>query len=238
MYSVVIPLHNEEGNVEKLVHEIDSVFRASIKRKHEIVLIDDASIDSTAPLVEKMMQNNPAITLLQHNKKAGQSRALKTGIERARFETIITLDGDGQNNPADIPAMIEAFHKQGNIGLVIGWRQKRQDPGLKTKASKAAFRVRQWILNDDTPDTGCGLKIFKQTLFVAMPFFNHIHRYMPILTKRFGEPVTSVEISHRAREAGQSNYGTWDRLVVGFMDVIGVRWLVKRYDSTVHVHEL
>tara|TARA_B000000565_G_scaffold103496_1_gene77335 strand:- start:11716 stop:12432 length:717 start_codon:yes stop_codon:yes gene_type:complete len=238
MYSVVIPLHNEEGNIINLIDEIESVFRDSIKKKHEIVLVDDASTDKTAEIISEKMKTYPAIVLLQHNKKAGQSRALKTGIERARFDTIITLDGDGQNNPADIPDMIEGFHKQGKTGLVIGWRQKRQDSGLKTKASRAAFKARQWFLNDDTPDTGCGLKVFNRDLFMAMPFFNHIHRYMPVLTKRFGQPVNSIEISHRARGAGQSNYGNWDRFVVGIMDVIGVRWLMKRYDPTVDVNEL
>lgn len=238
MYSVVVPLHNEEGNIESLVQEIHSVFSEVIHQPYELVLVDDASQDATAESVRSLKARYPAIKLLHHSKQAGQSRALKSGIEHAAHEVIITLDGDGQNNPADIPVLLQGFKEQGARGLVIGHREKRQDTFMKRLSSRVAFKARQFLLKDGAPDSGCGLKVFPKTLFLAMPFFNHIHRYFPVLTRRMGEPVLSVPISHRARGAGRSNYGTLDRLLVAIRDIFGVRWLLSRYDPEVKIHVL
>ncbi len=238
MYSVVVPLHNEEGNIESLVREIHAIFSEDLRQVYELVLVDDASSDATADRVKELMKKFPLIKFLRHSKQAGQSRALKSGIDQSKYDIIITLDGDGQNNPADIPLMVQAFKEQKCQGLVIGHRQKRQDPGVKRYVSRWAFQFRQWILKDTAPDSGCGLKIFSKLLFQNMPFFNHIHRYFPSMTRRVGEPVLSVPISHRPRGAGSSNYGTLDRLWVGLVDIFGVRWLLKRYDPEVRVYEL
>jgi dolichol-phosphate mannosyltransferase len=238
MYSVVVPLHNEEGNICSLVEEIHNTFQTIIKQPYELLLIDDASSDKTCDEIQKLKKQYPEIVPLQHSHQAGQSRAIKTGIEQALYNIIITLDGDGQNNPADIPLLLNAYKKQNEFGLVIGHRIKRKDSQKKVLSSKIAYKVRQFFLKDGVPDSGCGLKVFSKSLFQSMPYFNHMHRYIPAMTKRLGEPISSVPVSHRRREAGRSNYGTLDRFLVGISDILGVVWLLKRYDAKVKIHGL
>lgn len=227
--SVVVPVHNEEDNVEPLIGEID---RALIDAgDYEMIFVDDGSTDGTLARLDALRECYPRLRVLRHRHCCGQSTALVTGVRAARGRIIATLDGDGQNNPADIPKLIAALKEldQGDMrSMVAGFRKRRQDSGWRRFSSKVANAVRSSLLGDNTPDTGCGLKVFSRDLFLVLPYFDHMHRFLPALVQRAGGKVSSVEVDHRPRVRGVSKYGTWHRLWVGIVDLFGVMWLQRR----------
>lgn len=226
--SVVVPVMNEAENVGPLAREIADAIAG--EGPAEIIFIDDASSDDTAERLTALRDEIPGLRVLQHAKNAGQSRAVRTGVRAAQADIVVTLDGDGQNNPADIPALLAVFREDGEkLGLVAGVRQKRQDSLAKKWASRAANRFRNWMLNDGATDTGCGLKAFRRKAFLELPYFDHIHRYLITLMLREGYEVRYVKVSHRPRMRGVSKYGVLDRALVGISDLIGVRWLQNRF---------
>jgi dolichol-phosphate mannosyltransferase len=223
--SVVVPVRNEEDNVADLIFEIQK----SLNRKitYEIIYVDDGSTDQTYKNLITLQKIYKELRVIRHEKSCGQSTAVRTGVKYAKFNWIATLDGDGQNNPADIPKLLNAL-KEG-VELVGGNRRhSRRDTWIKRISSVIANGVRSSLLQDDTPDTGCGLKLFSRDAFLDLPYFDHMHRFLPALIKRRGGLIVSVPISHRQRTHGQSNYGTIDRLLVGIVDLFGVAWLQSR----------
>ena len=229
--SIVVPVHNENENLRPLIEEIEAA--VSGLGEHEIVYVDDGSRDDTLARLVALKPSFPRLRVLHHIRCCGQSTALRTGIKAAKGEVIATLDGDGQNDPANIPAMLAAWKemKQNDLGrgaLIAGYRRNRKDTGWRKFSSRFANRIRAALLGDATPDTGCGLKLFDRTLFVELPYFDHMHRFLPALAQRAGAQVVSVEVNHRPRTLGQSKYGTWHRLWVGIWDLIGVMWLQRR----------
>ncbi len=226
--SVVIPVRNEAPNIAPLVSEIRAALDGRLT--YEIVYVDDGSTDDTRDEIRKLSQDFKPLRLMQHTKSCGQSTAIRTGVKAARAAWIATLDGDGQNDPADIPALwqIATAAPASEHFLVAGHRQKRQDTIAKRWASRIANRVRGRLLNDGTPDTGCGLKLFRRETYLELPYFDHNHRFLPALVMRAGGRTVSVRVNHRPRERGISNYGVFDRLWVSFADLAGVIWLQRR----------
>ncbi len=227
--SFVVPLHNEAGNCGQLVDEIAAA-AGELGVLWEIVCVDDASDDNTASLLKEKQQTLPALRLILLAENCGQSTALQVGVSQARGRIIVTLDGDGQNDPADAPAMVRLLEEKRETGvrMVAGWRQQRRDTLWRRLSSRIANGVRRFLLRDNTPDTGCGLKVFDREIFMAMPWFDHMHRFLPALVRRAGGEVMSVAVGHRPRRHGASHYGTWDRLRVGIVDLLGVAWLQRR----------
>ncbi|QXE90240.1 glycosyltransferase family 2 protein [Geomonas subterranea] len=223
--SVVIPAHNEADNIGSLVQEIVATGLAC-----EIVVVDDGSTDDTHARLLALKGSVPSLKVVQHDRAYGQSAAVATGIRQATGTIIATMDGDGQNNPADVPKMVEAILKSDNpnLKMVAGYRKKRDDPPWRIISSKLANAYRRSFLRDETPDTGCGLKVFYRSAFLELPFFDHMHRFLPALIKMKGGDVISVEVHHRPRTAGVSKYGTLNRLWVGIVDIFGVCWLRMR----------
>ena len=228
--AVIVPVKNEADNILPLVGEID----AALSGKHvfEIIYVDDGSDDPTPARLREARARYPALRVVRHKSSCGQSAAVATGVKAARAPVIATLDGDGQNDPADIPALVrrlldEAPERRSYL-LVAGHRQKRRDDGVRRLSSRIANRVRAAMLKDDTPDTGCGLKVFTREAFLDMPRFDHMHRFLPALMIRRGGKVVSVPVNHRPRERGVSKYGVWNRLWVGIVDLFGVMWLQNR----------
>jgi dolichol-phosphate mannosyltransferase len=226
--SVVIPVCNEAENVGPLAKEIQAALDAH--RPFEILFVDDGSTDTTAAAVIAARASGiPEIRLLQHSVRSGQSAAVHTGVRAARAEWIATLDGDGQNDPADIPALLETMHRDpGALRLIMGNRTTRRDTWLRRVSSRVANGVRGRLLHDGTPDTGCGIKLMHRATFLELPRFNHMHRFLPALFQRGGAKVVSVPVRHRPRTRGTSKYGLHNRLWVGIVDLFGVRWLIKR----------
>jgi dolichol-phosphate mannosyltransferase len=227
--SVVVPVKNEEENIDFLVDEICSALDGFCQ--YEIVYVDDGSSDQTWDRLVALSQKLSQLTIIRHRKSYGQSNAIHTGVKAARFSLIVTLDGDGQNNPADIPRLVEVFKAPNNppeLQLVVGHRRKRMDSWVKRASARVANGVRGYLLKDRTPDTGCGLKLFPREIFLGLPFFDHMHRFLPALILRSGGAVVSVEVNHRPRKYGRSHYGIWDRLWVGLVDLCGVMWLQRR----------
>lgn len=231
--SVVVPVHNETENVEALIAEIDQALKD--QEAYEMIFVDDGSTDDTGAKLQHAMQSYPALRVLNHRRSCGQSRAVHSGVLAANFPWIATLDGDGQNDPADIPNLIEAYRQQSDnlLWMLAGFRHQRNDTGWRKFSSKFANGIRQAILQDATPDTGCGLKLFLRDKFLALPYFDHIHRFLPALIQMAGGHVISVKVNHRPRSFGQSKYGTLDRLMVGIFDLMGVVWLKKRHSLPV-----
>ena len=231
--AVVVPVHNEGENIRPLIEEISAALDAMYgeeRADYEIVYVNDGSGDDTADRLNEMATEQPRLSVYKHETACGQSAAVATGVKMARATFIATLDGDGQNDPADIPALfakLKEFEDPDSM-LVAGWRAKRKDTEWKRFQSKLANGVRQKLLGDHTPDTGCGLKVFTRTAFLDMPRFDHMHRYLPALMIRRGGDVVSVEVNHRHRERGISKYGMWDRLSVAIRDLLGVMWLTAR----------
>ncbi len=226
--SVVIPIYNEEGNIINLIDELIPIVD---KNGGEIIIVDDNSNDASRDLILKKKNNvNIEILLLQHAKQYGQSAGLLTGIKAAKNDLIVTLDGDGQNDPKDITSMLKVWedNTENSYLLVIGHRQNRQDNWPRRYASLMAKRFRKFILKDSTPDSGCGIKVFSRNLFLSLPYFDHIHRFLPALTRRHGGSVISHIVSHRNRSSGVSKYSNWQRFRVGLIDLYGVSWLIKR----------
>lgn len=228
--SIVVPMKNEAENVGPLVSEIVDACSAAIDGGFEVILIDDGSTDATAENVLSLAKEDGRVRLLRHSQSAGQSAAVHSGVLAARGEIICTLDGDGQNPPAELPALFLPLFEDsvGAIGLVAGQRVGRQDTFSKRWGSKFANALRSRILKDGTRDTGCGLKGFRREAFLALPYFDHMHRYLPALFKRDGWQVVLVDVSHRERQAGQSNYSNLRRALVGIPDLIAVAWLIRR----------
>ena len=234
-YSVVVPFFNEEANVEPLLAEIHAVM-ASLG-SYEVVAVDDASSDGTrARLID--CAADPLLRVLAHRSNRGQSAALCSGMDAARGEWIITLDGDGQNDPQDIPRLLREIEGAAPPLLICGHRQQRRDSGLRLLSSRVANGVRSRMLGDDTPDTGCGLKIIERAAFLKLPRFDHMHRFLPALMRRDGAVIRSISVSHRARLHGVSKYGVWNRLWVGIVDLFGVMWLKRRAFDLALVEEL
>ena len=226
--SVVIPIYNEEGNIINLIDELIPIVD---KIGGEIIIVDDNSNDASRDLVLKKKNNvNTEVLLLKHAKQYGQSAGLLTGIKAAKNDLIVTLDGDGQNDPKDITSMLKVWedNNENSYLLVIGHRQNRQDNWSRRYASLMAKRFRKFILKDSTPDSGCGIKVFSRNLFLSLPYFDHIHRFLPALTRRHGGSVISHIVSHRNRSSGVSKYSNWQRFRVGLIDLYGVSWLIKR----------
>jgi len=227
--SVVIPVHNEEESIGQLIGEITKAL--SEKYQHEIIVVDDGSMDGTLEVLLKIKQTLPTLRVIKHIQNSGQSTAIRTGIQHAESAWIATLDGDGQNDPADIPNLYNELVNNQNSDpwlLVAGYRKKRKDTWLKRISSKYANGIRDKLLRDGTPDTGCGLKVFARDSFLALPYFDHMHRYIPALFQRQGGRVVSIEVNHRHRMQGTSKYGFHNRLWVGIVDILGVRWLQNR----------
>ncbi len=228
--SVVVPVHNEAPNIPPLIAAITAALAGV---DHEIIYVDDGSSDATPQVLAEIAATLPTLVRVRHKQSCGQSAAIITGIKTARGAFIATLDGDGQNDPADIPAMLEAALDAEVSGklpvLIAGHRVTRKDSGAKRWGSKIANAVRGRLLKDGTPDTGCGLKFFRRAAFLELPHFDHIHRFLPALFIRAGGHVVSVPVRHHKRAHGASHYGTWDRLKVGIVDLCGVAWLQRRW---------
>ena len=225
--SVVIPMRNEGPNVLPLITEIAASLDGV---EHEVVCVDDGSSDDTAARLREAMARFPVVAL-RHARSCGQSAAVVSGVMAARGEWIATLDGDGQNDPADIPKLWARARAEASNGpiLVAGHRVTRRDSGVKRVTSRIANRIRAALLGDATPDTGCGLKVFSRALFLDLPRFDHMHRYLPALVLRAGGRVVSEKVNHRPRLRGASKYGTLDRLIVSLSDLLGVIWLQRRW---------
>jgi dolichol-phosphate mannosyltransferase len=229
--SVVVPVHDEAANVVALLDEIYSALHG--RMAYEAVFVDDASTDDTRNVLLDYAHTHPWLTVLAHRRNCGQSAAVLTGVRGARARVVATLDGDGQNAPADIPALyarwqVMSREQPGRPVLIAGWRTQRNDTGIRRLSSRIANGVRSRLLGDATPDTGCGLKLIGRDDFLALPWFDHMHRFLPALVQRAGGVVASVPVSHRPRRAGQSHYGIHNRLWVGLVDLLGVMWLKRR----------
>ena len=236
--SVVVPVKDEEENIAPLIKEICWVLDGLLE--YEIVYVDDGSSDKTWERLVALSAKLSHLKIVRHRKSCGQSIAIHTGVKAARAPLVATLDGDGQNDPADIPRLLEVFNSPDSpvgLQLVIGHRRKRQDRWLKRISGRVANKVRGYLLKDRTPDTGCGLKLFPRETFLHLPFFDHMHRFLPALILRNGGAVLSVPVNHRPRKHGQSHYGIWDRLWVGLVDLLGMMWLQRRH-KTAEVEEV
>ncbi len=222
--SVVAPMYNEAGGAAQLVVEIATALAGV---DFEIIIVDDASTDETLAALKTAQAGHTRLRILVHEANAGQSRALRTGVLAARAPLVATLDGDGQNDPADFPRLIRELNESG-AAMAAGERRGRQDSNAKKLASRAANAVRRRLLRDGAADTGCGLKVFEREAFLRLPFFDHMHRYLPALMRREGFAVVFVPVNHRARAHGASKYSNLGRLLVAFRDVFGVLWLLAR----------
>jgi dolichol-phosphate mannosyltransferase len=230
LLSVVVPVRDEAPNIVPLIAEIRAALAG---QAYEIVYVDDGSRDETSARLAQAVCDGAPLVWRRHRASCGQSAAIITGVKSARGEWIAMLDGDGQNDPADIPKLLAraiAEERRGPLPILIaGQRIRRQDSAMKRIGSRIANRVRARLLRDDTPDTGCGAKVFRRAAFLQLPHFDHMHRFLPALFLRAGGRVVSVPVNHRPRRAGRSNYGTWDRLSVGVFDLFGVWWLQRRW---------
>jgi len=235
--SVVIPVHNEAENVLPLAGEIAAALSGT---RWEALFVDDGSTDETAARVRDAREKYGPIRLLRHARCAGQSTAITTGVRHARATWIATLDGDGQNDPADIPALLTEVRNlpaDSPVKLIGGHRVNRKDTWLKRVSSRVANAVRGFLLKDNTPDTGCGLKVFERDTFMKLPYFDHMHRFLPCLVQQSGFQTRSVPVNHRPRLKGKSKYGLSNRLWVGIVDLFGVAWLGRRNRRPVDVDE-
>lgn len=225
--SVVVPVRNEAGNIGPLVAEIAAACAALAP--FEIIYVDDGSTDATPAALAAARRVHPTLRVLRHRASCGQSAAVRSGVRAARAPLVATLDGDGQNDPAFIPRLVAALDAAGpGAGLAQGQRVGRKDGRLKTLQSRIANGVRRRILRDATRDTGCGLKVFRRAVYLGLPYFDALHRFMPALVAREGFAVVHVDVVDRPRLSGRSNYGLFDRLWVGLLDLGGVWWLIRR----------
>jgi dolichol-phosphate mannosyltransferase len=235
--SVVVPVCNEAENVEPLAREIEAALSG---RAYEMIFVDDGSTDDTVAILKRLKQSLPALRVLRHSFRSGQSAAVASGVRAARAPWIATLDGDGQNDPADIPKLIAArdLPANKNVKLFMGNRKaSRKDTAFRKLQSSIANGVRSGLLGDGTPDTGCGIKLFSREQFLELPRFDHMHRFLPALFQRHGAAVISIPVSHRPRTRGTSKYGMLNRLWVGIVDIAGVMWLRRRYKPGLLVRE-
>ena len=225
--SVVVPARNEDGNLRPLLDETVAALRGVVA--FEVIVVDDASTDGSLARLQAARAAMPELRVLAHDRQAGQSAAVRAGVKAARAPWIATLDGDGQNDPADLPKLVAARDAGVELHLrVAGWRVDRKDTGSKRWASRWANAIRARLLGDDTPDTGCGTKLFERAAFLDLPYFDHMHRYLPALMQRAGWRTVSVPVNHRARGSGASKYTNLGRALVGVRDLMGVAWLIRR----------
>lgn len=234
--SVVVPVRNEAGNVAPLINEIAAALDG--RWAYEIIYVNDGSTDDTAERLAALMRERSYLRQLRHDQSSGQSAAVRSGVRAARGAVVATLDGDGQNNPEFLPKLIEAVMASERIGLIAGQRLGRKDTGFKRMQSRIANKVRNFVLRDGTRDTGCGLKAFRRDVFLSLPYFDGLHRFLPALVRREGYEIGYVDVVDRPRLSGVSNYGMWDRLWVGIMDLMGVWWLIRRKKRVPEVSEV
>jgi dolichol-phosphate mannosyltransferase len=235
--SIVVPVRNEADNVAPLIAEITAALDG--RWAYEIIYVNDGSTDATAERLTGLMQQYGHLRQLRHATSTGQSAAVRSGVRAARGAIVATLDGDGQNNPVFLPDLVAAIERGGGrIGLVAGQRVGRKDTGFKKFQSRIANGVRGAVLRDGTRDTGCGLKAFRRDAFMALPYFDSLHRFLPALMRREGYEIGYVDVTDRPRGAGVSNYGMWDRLWVGILDLAGVWWLIRRKRRVPDVSEV
>jgi dolichol-phosphate mannosyltransferase len=238
-YSVVITVYNEEDNIEPVLAELYPAMER-LARPFEVVYCDDASTDRTAERLSAARRRFPNLRVVRHRVNGGKSLALWSAVDAARGEWLVMLDGDGQNDPADIPrlvAEIERGEGARDLRLVAGTRRRRQDTWLKRLSSRIANGVRRAVLKDAAPDTGCGLKLCLRETFLRLPRFDHSHRFLPALVRRDGGAVAFVEVADRPRLSGQSKYGLRNRLWTGIVDLAGVYWLMRRPANPAIQHE-
>jgi glycosyltransferase involved in cell wall biosynthesis len=233
--SVVVPVRNEAGNIEPLVTEIAAALGDT---PFEIIYVNDDSSDGTEAELSALMTSRPWLRQIRHAVSGGQSAAIQTGVRHAHAPIVVTLDGDGQNDPAFIPALLDGLRSRAHVGLVAGQRIGRKATGFKKLQSRVANGVRSAILRDGTRDTGCGLKAFRRDVYLSLPYFDGLHRFMPALVRRDGYEIGYVDVVDRPRRYGQSNYGMWDRLWIGIVDLFGVWWLARRKKRVPEVSEV
>jgi dolichol-phosphate mannosyltransferase len=237
--SVVVPVRNEAGNIAPLVAEIAKALAE--QWRFEVVYVDDGSSDGTGTELKRLMTQHAWLRCVRHKQSCGQSAAVRSGVIAARAPVVVTLDGDGQNDPAFIPALIRALDagdaKGPRIGLVAGQRVGRKASGFKKLQSRIANAVRGAVLRDGTRDTGCGLKAFRRDVFLSLPYFDGLHRFLPALVRREGYDIGYVDVVDRPRAHGVSNYGMWDRLWIGILDLAGVWWLIRRKKRIAEISE-
>jgi dolichol-phosphate mannosyltransferase len=234
--SVVVPVRNEAANVAPLVAEIAAAL--ADRGRFEVVYVNDGSSDATDDELRALMQQHSFLRQIRHAQSCGQSAAVRTGVAAARAPIVVTLDGDGQNDPAFVPKLIAAIESNPRVGLVAGQRVGRKASAFKRFQSRIANAVRGSVLRDGTRDTGCGLKAFRREVFLALPYFDGLHRFLPALVKREGYDIAYVDVIDRPRQHGLSNYGMWDRLWVGILDLAGVWWLIRRKRRVPEVSEV
>jgi glycosyltransferase involved in cell wall biosynthesis len=228
--TIVVPVRNEADNVAPLIAEIDAALKG--RWDYEIIYVNDGSTDSTGSVLLGLMAERNNLRQLRHAASCGQSAAVRSGVRAARGKIVVTLDGDGQNDPSFLPALIAAIETgNGRVGLAAGQRVGRKDTGFKRLQSRIANGVRGSILRDGTRDTGCGLKAFQRDAFLMLPYFDGLHRFLPALMRREGFEIAYVDVTDRPRRSGVSNYGFFDRLWIGIMDLAGVWWLIRRKKS-------
>ena len=231
--SVIVPVMNEQGNIRPLIDEICAALQG---RDFEILYIDDGSDDGSPEELAQAKSAVAQLVVLRHQVRAGQSAAIRSGLLRSRGRLICVLDGDGQNVPSDLPAMIDALEAiRPARGMVGGVRTKRADSVMRRWASGLARAIRKTMLGDDHPDSGCGIKVVDRDLFLQLPYFDHMHRFMPSLVRRAGGHVIAFGVSHRQRGAGASKYTNLNRALVGIVDLLGVMWLLRRADKSAFV---
>jgi glycosyltransferase involved in cell wall biosynthesis len=235
--SIVVPVRNEADNIAPLIAEITAALDG--RWNYEIIYVNDGSTDATAERLASAMKDRSNLRQIRHATSTGQSAAVRSGVRAARGAIVATLDGDGQNNPAFLPALISAIEEGGErAGLAAGQRVGRKDTGFKKIQSRIANAVRKTVLHDGTRDTGCGLKAFRREVFLALPYFDGLHRFLPALVRREGYDIVYVDVIDRPRHSGVSNYGFFDRLWIGIMDLAGVWWLIRRKKPTPVVTEV
>lgn len=223
--SIVVPVRNEAENIAPLIDEIRAALDGS---EYEVIYVDDGSTDTTLQVLREYARDFDRLRIVRHKASCGQSTAVLSGVKAARHAWIATLDGDGQNDPADIPSLLKAQAEAPEVKLFCGYRHNRRDTWIKRMSSRIANGVRSRMLRDATPDTGCGLKLFNREIFLSLPYFDHMHRFLPALFQRSGSRIVSVKVNHRPRVRGKSNYGLHNRLWVGIVDIFGVMWLIRR----------
>lgn len=233
--SVVVPVKDEAGNVGPLAREIAAALAGEA---HEILFVDDGSRDGTMDALIALKSELPQLRILSHSRNLGQSRSIRTGVQAARGQIVVTLDGDGQNDPADIPKLLSVLRAQTDVAMVSGVRVKRQDKASRRLASRLGNRFRSALLGDGATDTGCGLKAFRRQMFLDLPYFDHLHRFLIALVRREGGQVRFVPVNHRPRLTGASKYTNFGRLLVSGQDLLGVRWLQRRHRGKAEIREL